>query len=114
MLGNLFGKKQKEETVSQEEQASSSQAAKKKGLIGGIKDKAVDKLIERQMKHLPPQQRELLMNAMKKNPDFFEMIAQKIKEEEKKNGGNQMAAAMKVMRQHQGEMTRIMMQSQQK
>jgi len=81
---------------------------KKKGIIGGLKDKAVEKMLEKQLAQVPPAQREMLMNAIKKNPDFFEKIAQKIKEEQEKNGGNQMAASMKVMRENQGELMKIM------
>ena len=106
MLGkiNPFGKKNSDQDTA----VTASDAPKKKGIIGGLKDKAIDKMMEKQLKALPPQQREMMMNAVKNNPDFFEMIAKKIKEEEKKNGGNQMAASMKVMREHQGEMMKIM------
>lgn len=114
MLGNInpFAKKKDEEVAEAgqavEAQASTQTEEKKKGLMGGLKDKAVEKMLEKQLAQVPPAQREALMNAIKENPDFFEMIAKKIKEEEKKNGGNQMAAAMKVMREHQGEMARVM------
>lgn len=115
MLGKIFGKKQQTDNnqdVQEVVQAQDTQpTAPKKGIVGNLKDKAVEKMLERQMKGLPPAQREMLMKAIKDNPQFFEMIATKIKEEEKKNGGNQMAAAMKVMREHQGEMMKIMMGS---
>jgi len=62
----------------------------------------------KQLAQVPPAQREMLMSAIKKNPEFFEKIANKIKEEQDKNGGNQMAASMKVMREHQGELMKIM------
>ena len=122
MLGNInpFAKKKDDSTtelstqtpdtevVAQTKETTPEAPEKKKGFVGGLKDKAVEKMLEKQLAQVPPQQREMLMKAIKENPDFFEMIAKKIKEEEKKNGGNQMAAAMKVMREHQGEMMRIM------
>ncbi len=117
MIGNLFGnKKQGQEEVTDVSQVAgvvntTQDEPQKKGFIGGLKDKAVEKMMERQLKALPAQQREVLMQAVKSNPDFFEMIAKKIKQEEQSNGGNQMAAAMKVMREHQGEMAKIMMNS---
>lgn len=119
MLGNInpFAKKKDDAVIDVEDSNAQSSApapvaeapqAKKKGLVGGLKDKAVEKMLEKQLAQVPPAQREMLMKAIKENPDFFEMIAKKIKEEEKRNGGNQMAASMKVMREHQGEMMRIM------
>lgn len=107
MLGKIFGNKKTDDEVTA--QPSVPIEPKKKGIIGGIKDKAVEKMMERQLKALPPQQREMMINAVKNNPDFFKMIADKIQAEEKKNGGNQMAAAMKIMREHQGDMMKIMM-----
>jgi len=87
---------------------SSDDTQPKKGMMGKLKDKAVEKMLEKQLAQVPPAQREMLMTAIKNNPDFFEKIANKIKAEQEKNGGNQMAASMKVMREHQGELMKIM------
>lgn len=111
MLGKIFGNKKDQlekdavEVVEKVEQST----GKKKGIVGNLKDKAIEKMMEKQLKALPAPQREMLMNAIKSNPDFFESIAKKIEEEQKKNGGNQMAAAMKVMRENQKELSQIMM-----
>ena len=109
---NPFAKKQDDLTAEAAEVLETTKSTttepKKKGIIGGLKDKAVEKMLEKQLAQVPPAQREMLMSAIKKNPEFFEKIANKIKEEQDKNGGNQMAASMKVMREHQGELMKIM------
>ena len=83
---------------------------KKKGFGAKMKDAAVKKMMEKQLKNLPPAQREVVMNAITNNPEFFEKIAKEI-EVETKNGASQMAASMKVMRKHQGELQKVMMGS---
>lgn len=67
-----------------------------------------NKLMERQLKSLPPAQREAIMAAVSANPDFFNAIAKEI-EAQKKAGKSEMAASMEVMRKHQGELQKLMM-----
>ena len=67
-----------------------------------------EKLMERQLKNLPPAQREAIMAAVSANPEFFNNLAKEI-EAEKKSGKSEMAASMEVMRKHQGELQKIMM-----
>lgn len=67
-----------------------------------------EKLMERQLKSLPPAQREAIMKAVSANPDFFNSLAKEI-EAQKKAGKSEMAASMEVMRKHQGEIQKIMM-----
>ena len=67
-----------------------------------------NKLMERQLKGLPPAQRDAIMAAVKANPDFFNAMAKEI-EAQKKAGKSEMAASMEVMRKHQGEIQKIMM-----
>ena len=74
----------------------------------GIKKFITNKLIERQLKSLPPEQRELIMKAVSENPEFFEKMSKEI-EAQKKTGKNEMAASMEVMRKYQGELQKIMM-----
>jgi primosomal protein N' len=74
----------------------------------GIKKMLTEKLMERQLKNLPPAQREAIMAAVSANPDFFEKMAKEI-EAEKKSGKNEMAASMEVMRKHQSELQKIML-----
>lgn len=106
---NPFNQKQTGEKDTQNMVSNSSaDGEKKKGLWGGIKDKATEKMLEKQLAQVPESQREMLKTAIKNNPEFFEKIAKKIQEEEKRNGGNQMAASMKIMREHQSELMKIM------
>ncbi len=65
------------------------------------------KLLERQLKNAPPDQRELIMTLMEKNPALFEKIAQEM-QAEIKSGKSQMAAAMKVMPKYQKELQATM------
>ncbi len=74
----------------------------------GLKKMLTEKLMERQLKALPPAQREAIMAAVSANPDFFQSLAKEI-EAQKKAGKSEMAASMEVMRKHQGEIQKIMM-----
>jgi HPt (histidine-containing phosphotransfer) domain-containing protein len=64
-------------------------------------------LLKRQMANVPEAQREILMGAMEKNPEFFEKIAKEI-EQKKKEGKSEMVAALEVMRTHQGELRKML------
>jgi hypothetical protein len=65
------------------------------------------KLLERQLKDAPAEQREMLMTMVEKNPDLFEKIAIEM-QAEMKGGKDQMAAAMKVMPKYQAELQALM------
>lgn len=73
----------------------------------GVKDYFMKKMLEKQLKNLPPEQRDKMIAVISDNPEFFQKIAEEIKEEQKK-GKDQMAATMVVMRKHQGELQKIM------
>lgn len=77
-------------------------------MFGKIKNFAVKKLLQSQLKNAPADQRELIMGMMEKNPALFEKIAKEMQEELKKNGNNQMAAAMKVLPKYQAEIQQSM------
>jgi len=79
-----------------------------KNIGGKVKDAAVNKMLEKQLGSLPPQQKEMVMKAIKANPEFFEKMAKEI-ETLTKGGKNQMAASMEVMRKYQGDLQKIMM-----
>jgi hypothetical protein len=80
-------------------------------MFGKLKDKAVEKMLEKQLGNVPPAQKEMVMKAVQENPDFFKKIAEEIKAEEK-SGKSQMVASMSVMRKYQGELQKIMLKSQ--
>jgi chromatin remodeling complex protein RSC6 len=73
----------------------------------GVKDFFMKKMLEKQLKDLPAEQRDKMIAVISENPEFFQKIAEEIKAEQK-NGKDQMAATMVVMRKHQGELQKIM------
>lgn len=77
-------------------------------MFGNLKNFAIKKLLEKQLKDAPPEQREMITTLMENDPKLFEKIAKEMQEELKKNGNNQMAAAMKVMPKYQKEMLAAM------
>lgn len=77
-------------------------------MFGNLKNFATRKLLERQLKNTPPEQKEMIMALMEKDPKTFEKIAKEMQEELKKNGNNQMAAAMKVLPKYQKEIMAAM------
>lgn len=76
----------------------------------GLKNFFVKKLLANQLKKsgLPKEQQDMITEAVLKNPEFFEKIANEAKALEKQ-GKSQQAAMMEVMRKHQGELQKIMM-----
>ncbi len=74
--------------------------------FGKIKSKATEALLKRQLKDLPPQQRDLMMKAVESNPELFEKIAQEIKEKTD-SGVNQMYASMEVMKKYQTQIQKV-------
>ncbi len=77
-------------------------------MFGKLKNMAMKKLLESQMKNVPADQRELIMTMMEKDPVLFEKIAKELQAEMKNNGNNQMAAAMKVLPKYQTGILAIM------
>lgn len=64
------------------------------------------KLMERQLKDVPADQKELILTMVEKDPKLFEKIALEMQAEMKK-GKNQMAAAMVVFPKYQKELQAI-------
>jgi hypothetical protein len=64
------------------------------------------KLIKHKLKDVPADQQELIMAMVEKNPALFTKIAQEI-QAKMKEGKDQMAATMEVMRAHQAELAAI-------
>lgn len=76
-------------------------------MFGKAKNYVMKKLLEKQLKDAPPEQRELVMTLMEKNPELLEKIAVEM-QAEIKAGKTQMAAAMKVMPKYQKELQAAM------
>lgn len=78
----------------------------------GIKNFIQRKMMERQMKDLPKDQRDKMMGAIEKNPELFEKISKET-QQKMKEGKGQMAASMEVMRKYQNELRDALGESQQ-
>ncbi len=76
-------------------------------MFQGAKNFMMKKLLECQLKNAPPDQRELIMTLMEKDPALFEKIALEM-QAEIKSGKSQMAAAMKVMPKYQVQLQALM------
>ena len=72
-------------------------------MFGKLKNYALKKVVQSQMKNVPADQQQMIMAMLEKDPALFEKIAKEMQEELKKNGNNQMAAAMKVLPKYQKE-----------
>lgn len=73
-----------------------------------MKQYAMKKMISSQMKDVPEDQQQMIMEMIEKDPALFEKIAKEMQEELKSNGNNQMAAAQKVLPKYQQEIMAIM------
>ena len=72
----------------------------------GIKGFLTKKMMERQLKNMPEEQRKLFMRMFEENPDLFEKIAKEV-QEKKKGGQDEMLATASVMRKYQSEMQEL-------
>jgi hypothetical protein len=77
-------------------------------MFGKLKQYALKKVLESQMKDAPPEQKQMILEMVEKDPALFEKIAKEMQEELKRNGNNQMAAAMKVLPKFQQEIMKVM------
>src|SRR3989338_764070 len=83
-------------------------------MFGKLKSFAAKKLIEQQIKKLPPQQQaaagqqaQMIFALMEKNPKLFEQITKEIEAEVKKGKGQQ-AAALAVLPKYANELRELM------
>lgn len=83
-------------------------------MFDNLKNKAMSALVRRQLKKtgLPDDQIEMFVQLVITNPDFFQKIEKEAKAKQKQ-GMNEQAAMMKVMREHQSELQQLMLKSQQ-
>ena len=77
-------------------------------MFGKVKNFAMKKLLESQLKNVPEDQKKMIMEMIEKDPKLFEKIAKEMQAELKANGNNQQAAAMKVLPKYQKEIMAIM------
>ena len=64
-------------------------------------------MLKRQLKGVPEAQQEQIIALVEQNPDFFQSIAQEV-DALTKQGRDQTAAVMEVMRKRQGELQKLM------
>ena len=72
-----------------------------------IKDFLIKQMLKSKLKDLPESQRDILIELVSKNPEFFEKIAKEI-QTETKNGKDEQVAAMEVIAKHRGELQKLM------
>ncbi len=77
-------------------------------MFGKLKNFAIKKALETQLKNVPEDQKRMIMEMLEKDPVLFEKIAKEIQAELKVNGNNQMAAASKVLPKYQKQILTIM------
>jgi len=77
-------------------------------MFGKVKQYAMKKVLESQMKNVPEDQKQMIMEMIEKDPALFEKIAKEMQQELKTNGNNQMAAAQKVLPKYQQEIMAVM------
>ncbi len=76
--------------------------------MGFFKNLMLRQMLKSQLKDVPKEQQEKVIAAIEKNPQFFENIAKKV-DQKMKEGKDQMAATMEVMRENQEELKKMMM-----
>jgi head-tail adaptor len=77
-------------------------------MFGKLKQAAMKKLLQSQLKNVPADQQQMILELVEKDPKLFENIAKEMQAELKSNGNNQMAAAMKVLPKYQKELMAAM------
>ncbi|MCA9354707.1 MAG: hypothetical protein KC877_04270 [Candidatus Kaiserbacteria bacterium] len=77
-------------------------------MFGKFKQYAMKKVLQSQMKNVPADQQQMIMEMLEKDPALFEKIAKELQAEMKVNGNNQMAAAAKVLPKYQAEIMAVM------
>lgn len=75
-----------------------------------IKEFIMKQMLKRQLGHLPKEQQELFLTLIEKDPKLFEQMAKELDVEMKK-GGNQLAAAMRVMPKYKDKIQALMQNS---
>ncbi len=65
-------------------------------------------MVKRQIKDMPKEQQEMILNLVEQNPELLKTISVEIQEKVKK-GIDQQAAMMQVMMDHKAELQQAMM-----
>ena len=77
--------------------------------MGIFKNFMLKQALKAKMKDVPEAEREKVLGIMEKNPDFFKKIGEEV-QKRVKSGQSEMAATMVVMREHQAELQKLMLE----
>ncbi len=66
-------------------------------------------MVKRQIKDMPKDQQDMIMNLVDENPELLKTISMEIQDKVKKKGMDQQTAMMQVMMDHKDELQRAMM-----
>lgn len=75
----------------------------------GIKNFFLRQVVKSKMKGVPEAEQERILAMVERNPEFFKKIGDEIKKRTKA-GKDETVATMEVMREHQAEFQKLMMQ----
>jgi hypothetical protein len=78
--------------------------------MGIFKNFMLKQMLKSKMKGVPEVEQERILNLVEAHPDFFTKIGEEVKQKQKEGKG-EMEATMEVMRKHQGELQKLMMNS---
>ena len=73
----------------------------------GFKNFLLKQALKAKMKDVPEVERDRMLALMEKNPEFFKKIGEKV-QKRVKAGQSEMAATMVIMREHQGELQKLL------
>lgn len=80
-------------------------------MFGGMKKMALKAMMQKQLKGMPEEMQEKVLDAVEKNPEFFKKMADEIKERTDK-GEDKMMASQAVAMKYQQDLMKIMMGGQ--
>ncbi len=72
-----------------------------------LKQFLMKQALKSQLKQVPKEQQEMILDMVERNPDFFENLAKEI-QEGMKSGKDQQQVMLEVMTKHKDELGRIM------
>jgi hypothetical protein len=74
-------------------------------MLGKLKNFAMKKVLEKQLKDVPEKYRAMIMDFVEKNPELCQKLAGEMQGLQKMSAGEQQAAGMKVLMKYQSEIT---------
>jgi len=75
--------------------------------MGMFQNFMLKQAMKAKLKDVPQDQQDMIMALVEKHPEFFKKIGDEI-QKKVKAGASEMTATMSVMREHQGELQKLM------